>query len=156
MRHRLAAFIAGLSLCAGVVAQEAKVGALTVSQARARFTVSGQTAGGGFMKLDNQGVAADRLVGGRAPVCERVEMHTMRLDGNVMRMRQLDAIELPAGKTVELKSSGLHLMFVGLKAPLKAGEKFPLTLRFEKAGEVTVQVLIEGPASPAQDHHHKH
>ena len=60
-----------------------------------------------------------------------------------MRMRQVDAIALPAGKTVKLEPGGYHLMFVGLKAPLKAGDKFPMKLKFEKAGELTVDVRVE-------------
>ena len=97
----------------------------------------GQTAGGGYLKLQNSG-PADRLVGASAPVSSSVELHSMTMEGDVMRMRQLEAIDVPAGKTVELKPGGLHLMLMGLKAPLKAGDSFVLKLRFEKAGEVAV------------------
>jgi copper(I)-binding protein len=148
-------FLAGIALVLAAVAlhaHEYKLGAIAIGHPHARFTVAGQTAGGGFMKLVNNG-AADRLLSASAPVCDRVEMHTMRMEGDVMRMRQLETIELPASKTVELKPGGLHLMLVGLKAPLKAGERFPLTLRFEKAGEVTVEVAIEAPKGAAE---HKH
>jgi copper(I)-binding protein len=86
----------------------------------------------------------------------------MTMDGDVMRMRQVDAIDVPAGRTVELKPGGLHLMFMDLKAPLTNGTRFPLTLRFEKAGEVQVQVQVQ-PLPPAGaaaggGHHgtHKH
>lgn len=130
-------------------AHDYKLGAIVIDHPYARFTVAGQTAGGGFVKFDNQG-GADRLLSASAPVCERVEMHVMRMEGDVMRMRQLETIELPAGKTVELKPGGLHLMFVGLKAPLKAGESFPLKLKFEKAGEVTVDVKVEAPRGAHQ------
>jgi copper(I)-binding protein len=143
----LASSCAGLVLALAAIAAHAhdyKLGAIAIGHPHARFTVAGQTTGGGFMKFDNQG-AADRLLSASAPVCERVEMHTMRMEGDVMRMRQLDTIELPAGKAVELKPGGLHLMFVGLKAPLKAGESFPLKLKFEKAGELTVDVKVEAP-----------
>ncbi len=84
----------------------------------------------------------------------------MEMDGDVMRMRKLEqGIALPAGKTVELKPGGLHVMFIGLKAPLKEGDRFPLKLRFEKAGEVQVDVKIEAmgaaaPASKAHEHMH--
>ncbi len=138
----------------GAAAHDVQVGTIAIADARARSTVAGQAAGGGYLKLTNKGAAADRLLGASAPVAAAVELHTMRMDGNVMRMNAVPAIELPAGQTVELKPGGLHLMFMGLKAPLKAGEGFPLTLRFEKAGEFTVHMHIEaaGAAAPAAAH----
>ena len=148
-----AAALAGSTLAAG--AHDVQVGAIGIAQARARATVAGQPAGGGFLTLSNKGTSADRLLGASAPVAATVELHTMRMEGDVMRMRPVEAIELPAGKTVELKPGGLHLMFMGLKAPLKAGEGFPLTLRFEKAGEMTIHMHIEaatGAAAPAHKH----
>jgi hypothetical protein len=78
-----------------------------------------------------------------------VEIHAMSMDGDVMRMRQIDGIDLPAGGMVELKPGGFHLMFMELKAPLQAGTRFPLTLRFEKAGELAVTVAVETPGAPA-------
>ena len=72
----------------------------------------------------------------------------MAMQGDVMRMREVNAIDLPAGKTVELKPGGLHIMLVGLKAPLKAGERFAMKLRFEKAGEVTIDVPVEAVGTP--------
>ena len=84
---------------------------------------------------------------------QRVELHSMNMKGDVMEMRQVDAIELPAGKTVELKPGGLHLMFMGLKQPLAVGSKVPVTLRFEKAGDVNVEFdVLTKPAA----HGHKH
>jgi hypothetical protein len=106
----------------------------------ARPTVAGQAAGGGFLKITS--ATADRLVGASAPVSKTVELHTMQMDGDVMRMRQVPAIELPAGRSVELKPGGLHVMFIGLNQPLQEGASFPLTLRFEKAGEVTVDMKV--------------
>jgi copper(I)-binding protein len=133
-------------LCASLASQasEFKLGAITIDQAYARATVAGQSAGGGFLKLINKGTD-DRLVAVSAEVSAAVELHTMKMEGDVMRMRPVDGIDLPAGKTVELKPGGMHLMFMGLKAPLKAGEAFPVKLRFEKAGEVTVQVKVQAP-----------
>jgi copper(I)-binding protein len=80
-----------------------------------------------------------------------VELHEMKMEGNVMRKREVSAVELPAGKAVELKPGGLHIMLMGLKAPLKEGDKFPLRLKFEKAGEVTVTVNVEAAGA---DHSH--
>jgi periplasmic copper chaperone A len=133
---------------------------LQILHAWARPTVAGQAAGGGFLTLRGA-AAADRLVGAAAPaVAERVELHSMRMEGDVMRMREVSAIDVPAGQTVELKPGGLHLMFMGLKAPLKEGDSVPLTLRFEKAGEKTVQLRVQmrppaGTAAPGA-HQHRH
>jgi copper(I)-binding protein len=131
-----------------------------VEAAWARPTVAGQSGGGGFLKITG-GSANDRLISASAGVSKVVELHTMEMDGNVMRMRQIDAIDIPAGGTVELKPGGRHVMFMGLTQTLKAGERFPLTLRFEKAGEVKVDVQIAvqapagaAPAAPAAEHKH--
>lgn len=127
----------------------------------ARPTAQGQPVGGGFLRIVG-GATADRLVSATAAVADRVELHTMRMDGDVMRMRQVEAIDVPAGQTVELKPGGLHLMFMGLKAPLQAGTTFPVTLRFEKAGEVQTTVSVEqrSQMKPAPGHSmggsHKH
>ena len=148
-----AACLAVLSSAAG--AHGFQLGAIAIGHPWARATVPGQPIGGGYLALDNRGGAADRLVGARSPACERVELHAMWMEGDVMRMRQRDAIDLPAGGRVELKPGGMHLMLIGLKAPLKAGEKFPLTLTFEKAGsvEVTMNVQADAPAGGAAQEH---
>lgn len=149
-------------LCAALLAAAAsahahsyKIGAIDIGHPYARATAPGQPTGGGFLKLSNQG-EADRLLSASADVSDGVELHVMKMEGNVMRMRQVDAIELPAGQTVELKPGGLHIMFTGLKAPLKEGTSFPMTLRFEKAGEVTVEVKVEKTKAAPAAHHHKH
>ncbi len=115
----------------------------------ARPTSPGQPVAGGFMRIVG-GAAGDRLLSASASVSDRVELHTMRMDGDVMRMREVDAIDVPAGQTVELKPGGLHLMFMGLKAPLQAGTRIPVTLRFERAGEVQATLVVER-RSPAMD-----
>ncbi|MDP3084166.1 MAG: copper chaperone PCu(A)C [Rubrivivax sp.] len=118
----------------------------------ARPTVEGQAGGGGFLRIVG-GPTADRLLSAQTEVARSVELHSMAMDGNIMRMRQVDAIDVPAGQTVELKPGGLHLMFMGLKAPLKAGSSFALTLRFEKAGEQRVDVKVMTQAAAPM---HKH
>lgn len=111
----------------------------------ARPTVPGQQAGGGYIALTS--TAADRLVGGSTPMAQRLELHVMAMQGDVMQMRQVDAIVLPAGKKVELKPGGLHLMFIGLKQPLPLGSKMPVTLKFEKAGEIKVDFEVMARAA---------
>jgi copper(I)-binding protein len=130
-----------------------KVGAIDIGHPWARPTAAGQKAGGGYLKLTNAG-AADRLVSVSSDVSDSVELHTMSMDGTVMRMRQVDGIDLPAGQTVELKPGGLHIMFIGLKAPLQEGSKFPVKLKFEKAGEVMVDVKVQQPKGAAAEHKH--
>ena len=150
MKLNLKFLLAGVTLIAASTAAHAhsfKLGNIDIGHPYARVTVAGQPIGG-YLKLNNRG-GNDKLLSATAAVSASVEMHTMNMDGDVMRMRQVDAIPLPAGKTVELKSGGYHLMFVGLKAPLKAGEKFPLKLKFEKAGEVEVIVNVEASAAAA-------
>lgn len=122
-----------------------------VEGAWARPTVKGQQAGGGFLAITSP--VADRLVGGSTPGAARLELHTMSMQGDVMQMRQVDAIELPAGRKVELKPGGLHVMFIGLKQPLTVGSKLPVTLRLEKAGEVNVVFEIAQRPAMADPKH---
>ena len=97
---------------------------------------------------------ADRLLGGSTPVAERFELHTMAMQGDVMQMRQLDKVDLPAGQKVELKPGGLHVMFIGLKQPLTVGSKVPVTLRFERAGEVKIEMAVMSRPAPTPEHKH--
>lgn len=120
----------------------ARVGQVSIANPWARATAPGAAVGGGFMLLENAG-PADRLVGASSPVSTSVELHTMSMENNVMRMREVPAIDMPTGQRVELRPGGLHIMFIDLKAPLKAGDSFPVKLRFEKAGEVEVNFRVE-------------
>ena len=141
----LAAVLLSLvALAAG--AHDYKAGAIAIGHPYARATAAGQPIGGGFLKLANDG-ADDKLLSASAAVSASVELHEMKMEGDVMRMRQVDGIALPAGKSVELRPGGFHIMFVGLKAPLKAGDKFSMKLKFEKAGEVEVMVNVEAPGA---------
>jgi periplasmic copper chaperone A len=119
-----------------------------VEAAWARPTVNGQAGGGGFLKITG-GSTNDRLLSVSAGISKMVELHTMEMDGKVMRMREIEAIAIPAGATVELKPGGKHVMFMGLTQTLKAGDRFPLTLRFEKAGDVKVEMRVSAQAPAA-------
>lgn len=150
------------TLALAAAASQAQTAAVKVEAPWARPTVQGQAVGGGYLRITG-GAANDKLVAASADIAGRVELHTMSMEGNVMRMRQVESIEVPAGKAVDLKPGGLHLMFMDLKTPLKTGKSFPLTLKFEKAGEVKVNVAVQ-PAAPggtvpdkaAGQHEHKH
>jgi copper(I)-binding protein len=146
---------AALALASALThAHSFKVGDIDIGHPYARATGPGQPTGGGYLKLENKG-RDDRLLSARAAVSASVELHSMTMEGDVMRMRQVEGVALPAGQTVELKPGGYHIMFVGLKAPLKDGDKFPMTLKFEKAGEVEVTVNVEAPkAGAAAEHKH--
>ena len=123
-----------------------------VDGAWARPTVPGQMGGGGFMTLHSE--RADRLLGGTTPLADRFELHSMTMQGDVMQMRQVEAIALPAGQKVELKPGGLHVMLIGLKQPLALGSKVPVTLRFERAGEVKIEMTVMSRPATAAAHKH--
>jgi copper(I)-binding protein len=157
MRSRplLALAVAAIVSTTAAAAHEFQLGALKIDHPWARPTLPGQSAGGAYLSVQNGGPTADRLLGGSTPAAARVEVHEMRMDGDVMRMREMAALELPAGKMVTLAPGGLHLMLMGLKAPLKLGDKLPLKLRFDKAGEIEVMLHVENkPAAPADAHKH--
>ncbi len=138
------ALLLGLGLGSNVQAQ------VSVDRAWARATVQGQTATGAFMRVTAQKDVL--LTGGRSPVADVVEVHEMKMDNDVMRMRPVGKLQLKAGQSIELRPGGLHLMMMGLKQPLKAGASVPLTLEFQAAdGSVsTVDVkAIAGFTPPA-------
>lgn len=134
------------------------VAPVDVRDAWARVAVPGQATSGVFAKLTAP--AGSRLVGGSTPVAAGVEIHEMKLDGDVMRMRMLDAgLELPPAETVELKPGGYHLMLTGLRQPLPVGSTVPLTLRFVdrdgRTGELEAQVpVVAAPTLGSTEHRH--
>jgi copper(I)-binding protein len=132
---------APLGLSATAQAEETGV---TVTDAFARETIGLGTTGAAFMTIANTGTDADRLVAGATPAAGKVELHTHEKDGDVMRMRRVEAIAVPAGGTALLKPGGDHVMLFDLAAPLKKGETFAVTLTFETAGDITVEVPVVG------------
>jgi copper(I)-binding protein len=150
----LAVLAAPLLLSFAAHAHGYQAGDLKIGHPWTRPTVAGQPAAAGYLRLQNTGSSADRLVGGSTPV-GTLELHSMAMQGDVMRMRQIDAIDIPAGQTVELKPGGLHLMLTGLKTPLAAGTKVPATLQFQKAGAVAVEFTVGEPAAKAAAHEHQ-
>jgi copper(I)-binding protein len=136
-----ALFIAG-----NAAAQDVTVGSPWV-----RGTVPGQTATGAFMELTSKADAT--LVGASSPVASVVEVHEMKIDNGVMKMRPLPRLELPAGKAVALKPGGYHIMLMDLKHPLAKGEHVPLTLKFEgkdkKLVTVNVDAVVRDLTAPA-------
>ena len=120
----------------------------------ARATVPGQKTGSVYVELTSSSDGA--LVAAASPVAARAELHSMTMEGGVMRMRALPRVELPAGKTVKLAPGGMHVMLVDLKQPLKAGDKVPVTLSVQSAGTSVTTLKLEVPVrggEPAADHH---
>ena len=120
-------------------------GAITVSGAFTRATLPSAPVGAGFFDIENTGEAADRLVGATGDISATIEIHTMSMVDGVMKMKHLpEGIEIPAGETVSLAPGGYHLMIIGPKQPFLEGECVALTLAFETAGALPVQLLV-GP-----------
>lgn len=145
-----------------VAAQEFRAGDLTIERAWSRATPPAAKVGAGYLVVTNGGQSADRLTAASSPAAGRVEVHEMKMDGGVMRMRELaQGLALPPGAAVELKPGGFHLMLMDLRAPLAAGTTVPVTLVFEHAGRVDIQLKVEPvtsrgpqPGAPASGHTH--
>jgi len=144
-----------IALCAALIAGAAsaqKQGSLEIDAPWARATPPGASIAGGYASIMNRGAAPDKLLSASSPAAERVELHVMSMQGDVMRMQQVAALEVPAHGELTLKPGGAHLMFIGVKAPFKPGEKVPVKLRFEKAGEVEVQLDVASMGASAPMH----
>ena len=156
----------------GPFAGETIVGEIRIATPWARATAGMATAGAAYMTLNNTGATADRLIEASSPVAAKTEVHTHIIEGDIMRMRPVDGVELPPGGSVDFQPGGLHVMLIGLTGPLQEGESFPLTLNFAKAGAATVEVEVLQPGAieagreqareepfsdhPGPDHGHGH
>lgn len=124
---------------------------IEVHDAYARSSGAAAKSGAAFMVLHNHGDTDDRLVAASSPAAERLELHThiATADG-VMKMREIEGgIEMPAGSEHAMARGGDHVMFLGLTAPFEQGEMIPLTLTFEKAGDVEIEVMVDLERMPA-------
>ncbi len=117
------------------------VGSLEIYAPMAMAATTGQTTGG-FLTIRNTGQTSDRLLSASCSAAMMTQVHETVMDGDVMTMREVEAIEIPAGETVELKHGGYHIMLMDLKQDVKAGEMTSCTLKFENAGEVTVDLKV--------------
>ena len=121
----------------------------TVKDAWVRGTVAGQKATGMFAQISSAG--GGRLVAVSSPAAGVVEIHEMAMDGNVMKMRAVPALDLPAGKAVDLKPGGYHVMLMDLKQPLKAGDTVPVTLVVEGADKKRESVEVKATVKALAD-----
>jgi periplasmic copper chaperone A len=155
--RRIALLLIGAFVCtASAQAHDFSVGDLVIDHPYAPPTPAGARTGAVYFRsIRNEGREADRLLGGRTPVANSIEIHRSKMDGNVMQMRAVPALDLPAGATLRLRHGGdTHVMLLDLKTPLKEGERFPITLRFEHAGEREVMVWVQQPKAAATEHSH--
>ena len=136
--------LTALCLVAGAAAAaDYTLKSLSIDHPFARATPPGAKSGGAFFIVRNAGTTPDKLIRAASPVAGAVELHQMTMDGGVMKMRAMTALDVPPGGTLELKPGGFHVMMLDLKLPLKAGDKVPLTLTFEKAGSIDIAVQVE-------------
>ncbi|ADZ71724.1 copper chaperone PCu(A)C [Polymorphum gilvum] len=142
------------------LAGETTLGDLVIKDPWTRATPPNAMAGGGFLTITNTGGADDTLVSAASPVAGRVELHEMAVVDGVMKMREMQGgIPVPAGQTVALEPGGLHVMFMDLKEPLTEGGMAAVTLTFEKAGSVDIEMPIAKIGAKGMDqggHGHGH
>ena len=143
---RVAATLASAVVACAAWSHGGSAGDIVIGHPYASPTLAGTTTGAAYLlKLENTGERADRLVGATTPAAASVEIHTMTVDAQgVMRMREVDALVLAPKQSMRMQpGQGTHLMLVGVHAPLKEGTSFPMTLRFERAGNVDVKVVVQ-------------
>jgi copper(I)-binding protein len=136
-------------------AHDYTLGSLKIGHPWARATPPTAPAGGGFLTVTNTGTTADRLISATSPAASQVQVHEMKMDGSIMRMRELDnGLAIPPGATVTLAPGGFHLMMIGLKEPLKETTRVPVTLVFEKAGKIDVELRVMALGASPDAHKH--
>ncbi len=136
-------------------AEDVTIGSLKISAPWARATPKGASVGGGYMKITNTGATPDHLVGGSTDISRRFEVHEMKMENGVMKMRPVaNGIEIKPGQTVELNPGGYHVMFVALKKQLMQGDHFKATLEFAKAGKIDIDFTVEGIGAQSAEGDH--
>jgi hypothetical protein len=144
---RVAACVLALSFVAGSAqARDYVSGALKISHPWSRPTPPGAPTAAGYLTIVNTGDVPDRLVGAASPAAESVDLHRESMVGGIMSMRPvLDGLVVPAHGSAKLAPGGYHLMIISPKRPFRAGDRIPVTLRFERAGAVGVDLSVEQP-----------
>jgi copper(I)-binding protein len=153
MKQRLK-FIAILTLFGACTAfaHGYKVGAIEIEHPWSRATSIAAANGAVYFTLKNSGEERDRLIAVSSTVAGKAEFHTHTIDGNIMKMRPVESIEIAPASATIFEPGGLHVMLMGLMQPLEKGKTFPLTLVFESAGPVTVQVVVQDGGASAHAH----
>jgi len=136
--------VVGLALISvQILAHTHEKGDIQVRHPWSRATLPGAKVSVGYMEIRNVGTQPDRLLSATTPVAQRVEMHVTQRDGEVMKMREVKTFEIPARERYALRPGGSHLMLVDLLQPLKTGERFTMRLRFERAGELEIELEVQ-------------
>lgn len=138
-------------------AETYSAGNLVISNPWARATPGGATVGAGYLSITNKGSEPDKLIGGSLAPAARFQVHVTVMENGIAKMRPVQGLEIRPGETIEFKPGGMHVMFMGLKQPLKQGQMLKGTLVFEKAGTVAVEFSVQGiGASAPSDGHRGH
>lgn len=162
MKHFLATMTIGASLALAMPALAedagmAKVGDIMIHDGWARASIGSAPNSAAYMTLVTEGADVDRLVAASTPAADRAELHTHLMEDGVAKMRQVEAIEVAPGEATPLKPGGLHIMLMDLKGELAEGTSLPVTLTFENAGEVTLELPVRdlrGGMKHGTDHKH--
>jgi len=140
----LMVMIGAVAFASVAIAHEYQLGDIQIIHPAARATAPQQSSGSAYLGLENRGKTDDQLVKVETTIAKSVEIHNMEMAGDVMKMREVEAIDLQPGSKISMKpGGGFHIMLLGLTQPLKVGDHFPLTLYFAKAGKIEVMVHVE-------------
>ena len=156
MTARALFFVVLAALSAPASARQFTPGDLSVQRPWSRELPPVAPNGAAYLRIENGGEKAARIVSARSPIADRVEFHAHEMDAGVMKMRHVHMVEVPAQGAVSFEPGGLHVMLIGLKEPLVAGKSFSLTLGFQEAGEIEVMVQITDGAMPEHSSHGEH
>lgn len=158
MPIRLTGVFLVAALSAPVTAQQYVPGGLSIDRPWSRALPSVAPNGAAYLRIENNGNEAVRIVSVSSSIAERAELHAHEMEGGIMKMRRVHSVEVPARGAVSFEPGGLHVMLIGLKKALVGGESFPLTLELDKAGTIDVTVEITDGEGPDHSGHgeHKH
>ena len=147
MKYVQTLFLLLSSLPVAALAHEYQLKSLSIDHPYTRATPPGARSGGAFFVISNASSTPDKLISVTSPAAGSTEIHQMAMDGGVMKMRAVSALEVPPGGKLELKPGGYHVMLLDLKQPLKVGDTVPLTLTFQNAGSIAITVDVEAMGS---------
>ncbi|SDS29957.1 hypothetical protein SAMN05216198_1642 [Halopseudomonas litoralis] len=153
---QLSILLGATLLGAQALAHDFTVGDIHVNHPWSRALPPVAPTGAAYLVLENKGDRTDRLIGAASTIAGRVELHQHIHQDGLMKMQQIDSVEIAPGAQVEFKPGGHHLMLFGLQQPLVEGSSYPMTLSFEHAGEVEVEVMVTGEPAPASPNHDAH
>ena len=154
MRSLLLAGALAASLCLPARAHDFTLGDLKIGHPWTRATPAAGGVGGGYLVIRNTGSQPDRLLRAESTAAANVELHTMSMEGGVMRMRPVQDIPIPPGGEVKLEPGGLHVMFLNTRERFVQGEKIKATLVFERAGSVDVEFTVDAAGARGSGHGH--